>query len=329
MTDVLSSVLSLIRASSSVSGQLRAGGDWALRFPAPENPKFNAVVNGGCWLSATALEEPVRLAEGDSVLLVAGGPYVLSSAIGVAPQDAGPFFAEAVDGVATVGTGDGAFLIGGQIQIDALAAPLLLDQLPPVLVVRSDAQNSSDLQWALSTLVRELGSERPGRSLLSEHLAQMIMILIIRAHYASGGAHLAGWLRGLADPRIARAIQAVHRDPAREWTVRTLAGEAVMSRSGFAELFVRLVDRTPIGYVSDWRLQLAASRLRNEPTPIGKIASDSGYGSESALGAAFRRRFGTSPARYRRNGRIWPPADTLSGDPGASLARGPDATSKA
>ncbi len=303
MTDVLASVLSLVRASGSVSGRLRAGGDWSLRLPAPANPKFNAVVTGGCWLSTTGADEPVWLGEGDCVLLVRSGSYVLSSDVVLAPEEAQRFFGEAVDGIATVGTGEGTFVIGGQIELDAVAAPLLLEQLPPVLVVRSDWEGSADLRWALTTLVSELRSDLPGQSLLSEHLAQMIMILIIRAHYASGGGRLTGWLRGLADPRIARAIRAVHGDPSRDWTVRGLAAEAGMSRSSFAELFVGLVGRTPMAYVADWRLQLAASRLRTEVTPVGRIAADSGYGSESALGAAFRRRFGTTPASHRRAAR--------------------------
>jgi AraC-like DNA-binding protein len=312
MTDVLSSVLSLVRASGSISGRLRAGGDWALRLPPPENPKFNAVVNGGCWLTSAALEEPIWLAEGDSVLLVDSCSYVLSSAPQLAPEDAGRSFAEAVDGVATAGTGEGTFLIGGQIELAAIAAPLLLDQLPPVVIVRSDDPGSADLRWALTTLVRELGSDRPGQCLLSEHLAQMIIVLIIRAHYASGGAHLPGWLRALADPRVARPIRAVHGDPARDWTVGNLAGEAGMSRSSFAELFAGLVGRTPMAYVAEWRLQLVASRLEAEVTPIGAIAADSGYSSESALGAAFRRRFGTTPASHRRN--AWTKAPVASAD---------------
>lgn len=303
MVDVLSAVLSLVRAKGSVSGRLRAGGDWSLILPAPENPKFNAVVKGRCWLATDALEAPVSLSEGDGFLLVDSGPYMLSSSPGLPPTKAGGVFEAAIDGVATIGSGEGTFLVGGQIELDGVSGPFLLEQLPPVLLVRADTAGSADLRWALQALVRELESESPGQSLLSDHLAQLVVILILRSYYASGGAHLAGWLSALADPRLARAIGAVHRDPARNWTVGDLAGEAGMSRSSFAELFTRRVGSTPMAYAADWRLQLAASRLRTDSMSIGGIAAASGYGSESALGAAFRRRFGTTPARYRREAR--------------------------
>ena len=212
-------------------------------------------------------------------------------------------FEAAIDGVATIGRGEGTFLVGGQIELDAISGPFLLQQLPPVLIIRADAAGSADLRWALQALVRELESDSPGQSLLSDHLAQLVVILILRGYYASGGAHFAGWLTALADPRLARAIGAVHRDPARSWTVGDLASEAGMSRSSFAELFRSRVGCTPMAYAADWRLQLAASRLRTDSLSIGGVAAASGYGSESALGAAFRRRFGTSPARYRREAR--------------------------
>lgn len=303
MVDVLSAVLSLVHARGSVSGRLRAGGDWALILPAPENPKFNVVVKGQCWLSTDALEAPVSLSEGDGFLLVDSVPYTLSSSPDLPPTKARGVFEAAIDGVATIGSGEGTFLVGGQIELDAITGPFLLEPLPPVLIVRADAAGSTDLHWALQALVRELESDSPGQSLLSEHLAQLVVILILRGYYASGETQLAGWLTALADPRLARAIGAVHRDPSRTWTVGELAGEAGMSRSSFAELFKSRVGRTPMAYAADWRLQLAASRLTTDSLSMASIAAASGYGSESALGAAFRRRFGTSPARYRREAR--------------------------
>ncbi len=302
MTDVLSAVLALVQASGRVSGRVRAGGSWSMRLPAPLNPKFNAVVEGRCWLQTDALEAPVELAEGDAFLLVDSGSYVLSSDPALTPQDAGRYFAEAADGIAEIGTGRGTFLVGGQIEVDATSGPILLGQLPRVLILRS-ASVGDALRAALQALVREMESDEPGHVLLAEHLAQMVVVLFIRAHYATGGAHLPGWLRGLGDARIARAIGAIHREPARNWTVRLLADQAGMSRSSFAGVFARLVGSTPMAYASDWRLQLAASRLRKGASSVGAIAVESGYGSESALGAAFRRRFGTTPARFRRENR--------------------------
>ncbi|SFK60238.1 AraC-type DNA-binding protein [Sphingomonas sp. NFR04] len=303
MIDVLSSVLALANAKGRVSGRLRAGGDWAVRLPAPEIPKFNAVIEGSCWLETSALEAPVRLDRGDAFLLQDGQSYVLSSDPALVPVDARRIFDAAVDGIATAGDGEGTFLVGGQIELDARMGSFLLDQLPRVLILRAGAADSGNLGWALQALAQELGSSEPGQSLLAEHLAQMVVILMIRGYHGAGGTAFPGWLRGLADDRIGRALRAVHRDPARGWTVELLAGEAGMSRSSFADRFARLVGCTPIAYATDWRLQRAAGHLASGRSSVATIAADSGYGSESAFGFAFRRRFGTTPARFQREAR--------------------------
>ena len=300
MVDVLSAVLALVGASGSVTGQMRAGGDWALRLPPPLNPKFNVVVNGECWLSTPALRSPVRLSAGDGFLLVKPVAYELSSDPELPPKPSGSVFAAAVEGVAHLGTGEGTFVIGGQIGLDELGRAILRDQLPPLLILRAEQDGDDDLRWTLQALVRELASDKPGHSLLAGHLAQALMVLIIRSYYASGADILPGWLSAMADPRIARVIAAVQTRPGKDWTVRSLAVEAGMSRSSFAGLFTHLVGCTPMRFATEWRLQLAASRLRRGRDPISRIAADCGYGSESAFGAAFGRRFNATPARYRR-----------------------------
>lgn len=300
MSDILSATMALVGARGSVSGQLMTGGPWAVRLPAPAAPKFNMVVSGHCWLSMEALPAPVSLAAGDGFLLVDTVPYELSSHPGLRSQPSEQVFGAATDGIAVIGSGDETHIIGGQIELEVAGRSILLDQLPPVLLVKGNVAQVEDLQWVLQALVREIASELPGHTLLSKYLAQALVVLIVRAYYAYGGPILPGWLNAMADPRIARALNAVQADAGRDWTVKGLATIAGMSRSGFAALFLELVGCTPMRFASEWRLQLAASRLRQGPDPLSKIAVACGYGSESALVAAFRRRFGTTPARYRR-----------------------------
>jgi AraC-like DNA-binding protein len=107
------------------------------------------------------------------------------------------------------------------------------------------------------------------------------------------------WLSALADPHMARALQALHGDPARRWTVADLAHEAGQSRSAFAARFKSLLGEAPLEYLTGWRMRLAAASLRTTRASVPEIAQRVGYSTDSAMSAAFRRVHGMSPARYR------------------------------
>ncbi|MGK6325269.1 AraC family transcriptional regulator [Sphingomonas sp. DT-51] len=299
MSDPLSEILRLVEVWAGVSGRLRAGGAWSLAFPAPADVKFNAVVTGCCWLDARSLDAPIRLEAGDCVLLTAPQPYVLASDPTIPSSPAGPVFSQAVGGLAVAGSGDGTLLIGGQLGFNPSAASLILDGLPDIVVVRQESVERGQLHWLLTRLVDEIAADAPGGALLADQLAQLLAVTLLRSHFAAGGAGMPGWLRGMADTRIAKAIAAVLAEPARAWTVGALAGEAGMSRSTFSARFSELVATAPMAFVQEWRLQSAARLLRSGRGSIGAIAAQVGYGSESALGAAFGRRFGSAPAAYR------------------------------
>lgn len=303
MQDPLSDILSLVKIHARVSGRLRAGGSWSLRFPQPAVSKFNAVTAGACWLLVGSNREPVRLEAGDCFLLVRPETYVLASDPGLRPEPAGPVFAKAMHGLAQVGSGGDVMLIGGQLDIDAAGARLFLDQFPPLLLIRGGTPVSDQLRWILARLAEELAGPLPGSRLLLEYAAQSIFILLVRTYFEQTEAPPPGIMRGLADRRIVRALNAIHANPARQWSVRDLAVEAGMSRSGFAARFAATLGVGPITYLAEWRLELAARLLRDEPAPVSVVASQIGYGSESALGAAFRRRFGVGPATYGRRER--------------------------
>ncbi len=121
----------------------------------------------------------------------------------------------------------------------------------------------------------------------------------VRQFAAGAGPEGPGWLRGLADPQIGRALAAIHREPAAGWTAETLAGIAGLSRSAFADRFVALVGKPPIRYITHWRLHLARQRLRERHSGIARIAHEVGYESEEAFSRAFKRETGVSPARWR------------------------------
>ncbi|WP_368077713.1 helix-turn-helix transcriptional regulator [Agrobacterium sp. Azo12] len=127
----------------------------------------------------------------------------------------------------------------------------------------------------------------------------MVFIHVLRAYLARQTSQHPGWLAGLADARLAPSLRAIHAQPARRWTVDALAELAGLSRSAFAERFRATVGSSPIDYLANWRMRLAAARLRRGNEPLSRIAQSFGYNSDSAFAATFRRVVGQSPARYR------------------------------
>ncbi len=301
MSDTLSEMLRLAQAKASVTGRLAAGGDWSLAFPAPEGVKFNAVVTGACWLTAPSLRQPVRLTAGDGFVLTRSQPYGLSSDPDRLPSPAGPAFSNAQGGWARVGVGEDVQIIGGQIALAPVSAAFVLSGLAPLLVAPADAPGAERLLPTLRQLVEEVAAEAPGAEAMADALAQTVMVLLLRLGLSAGAGQTPGWARALADPNLARILALMQGQPARAWTVADLAREAGMSRSSFSDRFGALVGQSPIAFLADWRLHLAATRLAQGHTPPSEVAAQSGYASEGALSVAFKRRFGVTPARYRRD----------------------------
>lgn len=296
--DPLEDVLALVGASSSLSAGLRAGGEWALSFEAPDTVKFNAVRHGRCVLTVDGLE-PIQLGPGDCFLLVEPRPFTIGSAAGLTPVPAGTFFAAAGDGSARVGMADDTYLIGGRFDFGDRARELLLDALPPVVHVPGGSAAAATVGWALDLIDAETRDRPMGSGLVAEHLAMVMLIHVLRLHLDREPART-GWLAGLSDPVVATALRVMHARPADPWTVAGLAREASVSRSLLADRFRRVVGRGPLDYLTGWRIELAADRLRHGDDTVAAIAGAVGYGSESALSNAFKRVTGTSPREYRR-----------------------------
>ena len=262
--DPLSEVLALLNTQSSFFAGLKAGGDWAIDFPAPDGIKFNAVVEGACWLSVEGVAQAIRLERGDCFLLSRRRTFSLRSDPGLPAVPADQVYRHAVQGIARCGTADGFFLIGGRFAFGE-AAGLLVDGLPPVAVVKSGSEQAAVLSWALRRLAHELAHASPGGAIVIQHLGHIMLVEMLRLYLERGGDGAPSWLLAVSDPRIGAAIQAIHADPARVWTVEALAEVAGVSRSTLALHFKRKAGIAPLEYVLRWRMQLAARALTRQP----------------------------------------------------------------
>jgi transcriptional regulator GlxA family with amidase domain len=131
-------------------------------------------------------------------------------------------------------------------------------------------------------------------------MSELMFVEAIRRYLTTMPDERTGFLAGLRDPAIGKALALMHTQVARDWTVENLADAVHMSRSAFAERFVTLLGQPPVRYLTGWRMQLAAHKLREGRLSIGQIAFDIGYESEAAFTRAFKREVGVPPATWRR-----------------------------
>ena len=305
--DPIEDVLGLLHVQTAVSSGLRAGGAWCIRFGPYAHVKFTTVLRGACWLAPEG-GEAVRLEEGDCYLASTGHAYRLGSDLSLPAAEAAAVFSRVgADRIARHGVGEPVVeLLGGSFTFAARNAALLLDTLPPVVVIRRDdaaaPRAAEAVRWAMAQLAAEGagGTAEPGASVIVERLADILLVQALRVVSAAGaGAGLPGWLPALAHPQIGEALRLMHAEPGRRWTVAALAHAVGLSRSSFAERFRALVGVPPLEYLQRWRMHAAAEALQERGRTVASVAFDAGYASESAFSAAFKRTMGQAPTHHR------------------------------
>jgi AraC-like DNA-binding protein len=246
---------------------------------------------------------PVELSAGDIVFLPKGHGYGLADSVTtpLTEPDCDPD-AVLVRASAVFG-GDGAEVVTlcGGYDLDPARTHPVLRELPDVVHLPARLGHAPELRAAVAMLTSEI--ERPGlgADTVVTSLLDVVQLYIFRAWFGhSADCPKVGWAAALADPALCTALDAIHRDPARRWTVQSLAAEAGLSRAAFAQRFTRLVGKAPLTYVTWWRLALGANLLREHDMSIAQVAQRVGYGSEYAFGNAFKREYGVSPGRYHR-----------------------------
>ncbi|KZM35594.1 RCS-specific HTH-type transcriptional activator RclR [Oerskovia enterophila] len=285
---------------------------WSMRIEDEAPLTLVPVVRGSAWLGMDAGPRPdepsleVYLDEGDVALVRGPRHYTVADAPGTAPQmvsDAvgacraiGDAPSPLVDlGVRTWGNDpDGpTVLLTGTYPLDGEVGGRLLSVLPPLVVLRR-GDLDADL---VSLLAREVSQDRPGQEAVLDRLLDILLIGALRAWLDRGEAP--GWYRADADPVVGHALRLMHHDPARAWTVESLARTVGLSRAAFSRRFTELVGEPPMGYLTGWRLTLAADLLLEPGATVGSVARQVGYGTPFALSAAFTRVRGMSPTAHR------------------------------
>jgi AraC-like DNA-binding protein len=208
-----------------------------------------------------------------------------------------------IEGMLTLnygGGGEPTRLVCGYLESSEFLFAPVFRTLPELLVEQTGEGRIGEL---LASTVREIialvDAATPGSQLMLGRLMEMLFVEVLRRHIARLPSGSQGWFAAINDPIVGRALQLVHADPGKRWTAESLAREAGSSRTVLAERFNALLGRPPIDYVTGWRIQIAAERLRGTDQSIGKIAAEAGYESEAAFNRAFKRVTGATPGRWR------------------------------
>jgi AraC-like DNA-binding protein len=269
--------------------------------------EYHVVTGGSCWAAVVGSDaRAIRLEAGDVVAFPQGDAHILSSAPGMR-GDPGPDPSLVPGEVAQLpvmlnidgGGSERTHLVCGFLGCDSRPFNPLIEALPPILhIPSSDTAHSSWLKEFTRFAVMEANQKRMGGSGILSKLGELMFAELVRRYVESLPAESLGWLGGLRDRYIGRALNLMHAEPTRAWTLQELAREAGLSRSSFAERFTGYVGIPPMQYLQKWRLQIAASRLVDGAS-IASIAADVGYESEAAFSRAFKRVIGESPADWR------------------------------
>ena len=174
----------------------------------------------------------------------------------------------------------------------------LVEALPEMMVIRAPQVSLSVLQPILNSCVPGDVEPQPGFTAIAAQSVQLFDMLAVRAYALNRDDIRKGWLGGLSDPKIARALAAVHNQPGRRWSVAGLAKQAGMSRSLFAERFLACVGEPPLRYIGSWRMHLAREALAIGKVSVTTLAQDLGYLSEAAFRTAFKKCSGFSPREF-------------------------------
>lgn len=298
--DPLSDVLSLLKPRGYMSGGVDAGGDWSIQFEKDEYFRCFALMSGHCWLLMDGVHDAVRLEAGDFVVLPHGGPFRLASDLTVSPVNIMTVIKAPLNGRILLWQGGGACLaLSALFTFSGDHSRILLEVLPPFVHIRNDSDRAA-MRWYLERMIKVISAPEPGGFLLGEHLAQMMLIEVLRLYMSDKVTSGVGWLFALGDKQMNAAITAMHENPGRRWKLQELAERAGMSRSAFALRFKEKVGTSAMEYLTYWRMLRAVDRLTNSRDSVSTIALSLGYESESAFGFAFKREMGYSPRQYCR-----------------------------
>ncbi len=303
-SDPIGETLHLLRLTGTLYCRSELTAPWGIELPPFDScMMFHIVTAGHFWLEMKG-EEPRLLRQGSLALVPHGTGHIIRSDSGATIDALFDIPVEKISERYEImrhgGGGDFTHLTCGVVQFDQIAAQQLIKLLPTVLHIESwDDDEGHWLHSTLRLIAREAKEQRLGGETVVTHLADILIIQAIRSWIDSSSESQQGWLSALRDTQIGKALTLIHREPQKEWSVALLAKEVGMSRSGFSARFTQLVSESAMHYLTNLRMQLARTQIKETSVSLAVVAERFGYQSEAAFSRAFKRIFGVPPGSTR------------------------------
>lgn len=314
--DVLSEVLKAVKLDGAMFYNAEFSAPWCFRAPpsrivapylSPDSRHviiFHLLTEGRGYGQIEGDGRSVPLNAGDIVIFPHGDAHIMGNGSPVTPVDNAKELQRILSQGLKVcrfgGGGETTKFICGYMSCDPQLSRVFLGGLPPILKV--SIRNDASGQWLENSLrysVDNADAARAGGEAVLAKLSEVLFVETLRRYIALLPDEQTGWLAGIRDPEVGKALALLHRKPAHPWTIAGLASEVGISRSVLAERFRRYFSETPIAYLTRWRLQLGGQMLKTTSSSVAEIAVEVGYESEPAFNRAFKREFGLPPARFR------------------------------
>jgi AraC-like DNA-binding protein len=319
MSDTLSDVLRAVRLTGAVFFTVDASAPWVTETPAAREIAagiipgaehvihYHVVTSGSCWGGIVG-QPPIHLEAGDVIVFPQGDTHVMSSAPGMRGTPDPTLYRRSETQLpipfrAKGGGGAPAEVICGFLGCDARPFNPLLATLPRVIHVRRNGDEGGVIAQFVRLALAETAARRAGGECMLARLSELLFVEVVRRYLTTLPPENVGWLSGLRDESVGRALARLHDRPAHPWSLEDLAREVGMSRSALAERFAHFVGVPPMQYLAQWRMQLAASLLSGTAIGMAELADRVGYGSEAALSRAFKRWVGVAPSLWRQGKR--------------------------
>lgn len=301
--DALSHVLRDLRLVGVSYAQCQLTSPWGIAFPAQKEARFHFVVEGACWLRIAG-KDWLELHAGDVALLPHGTAHVLAHARDARARPLGELgpqpIGEQTFRLEAGGGGARTVLACCSVSFGEPAFHPLLALMPSELLLRGEGDRDSTLPVLLRTMREEVLAERLGAATIMTRLADVVITRVVRGWVESRAEDTSAWLAAIRDPKVGRALAAIHERPGHPWSVEALADVAQASRSLFSERFAAALGVSPARYLARFRMHLASTWLRDERLTVAEAAARLGYESEASFSRAFKRVAGVPPGSLRQ-----------------------------
>ena len=265
---------------------------------------YHYIIEGSVRIRVDGGEDHV-ISGGEVVLLPRNDPHLMGSDLSVPPVPGVDVVQAPKDGgllsIHHGGSGQRTRMICGFLGCDSAKGNPVISTLPPLL--KLSVEQGGAAEWIRSTFqyaAEEVAAGRPGSETVLAKLSELLFVEAVRRYAETLPKSQTGWLAGLREPHVARALALLHGDITRDWSVDDLSRAVGLSRSALADRFIRLIGVPPMHYLASWRMQVAAQKLRGTSASLTQVAELVGYDSEAAFSRAFKKAFGASPATWRR-----------------------------